>query len=62
MLHAGTEISNALETLGYWIVDAERMDDRLAAASNFQALPARLRTMLGELKKRWAGEMARVRR
>ncbi len=57
--HGGAEIIGFLSSLRYWVGDAERMNDGMAAASNFLALPERYRSRLEALKQSWAAEMER---
>jgi FkbM family methyltransferase len=49
--HGGQDISGALKPMGYTFVDAERMGNDLAAATNFLALPKRHSARLDELRR-----------
>ncbi len=51
--HGGDEITKFLESLGYWVGDAERMDEDRRRASNFLALPPRHTHLLKSLRQAW---------
>jgi FkbM family methyltransferase len=58
--HGGDEITHFLGSLGYWVGNAERLDDDPRHSSNFLALPARHRAKLDTLKNCWAEQMSRI--
>ncbi len=60
--HGGSEITEFLSGLGYWVGDAERMSDDLGGAINFLALPPRHRALRHRLRKAWPPEKSRFGR
>jgi len=58
--HGGGDIVDFLGSLGYWIGNAERLDDESKNAGNFLALPARHLSKLNSLKNFWAEQMSRT--
>src|ERR1700722_17807691 len=55
--HGGTEITEYLSRIGYWVGDAERMSNELCGATNFLALPPRHQPLLDRLTQSWSAEM-----
>jgi FkbM family methyltransferase len=49
--HGGNEIADFLGSLGYWIGNAETLEDDLKNACNFLALPARHRGKLDRMRR-----------
>ncbi len=56
--HGGGEITDFLESLGYWVGDAEHMNNDRGRATNFLALPPRHRPVLEALRQFWTEQMS----
>src|SRR5205814_1986094 len=56
--HGGDEICSVLESLGYIILDAERLSERTPETENFVGLPPQHRGRRDELLDQWRARLA----